>query len=254
MTNRFLSILFALTLTLNCFAQNSEQILPKFVAEGHYFGGEMSMAEMPNDKFAFSLIKDNEGHRAFLLLPMSDDAVIPESFSKYEIPKEKVKNLSQFEEAANLIIGMNKATKANGPELVEGNPLPGDFQLNDLDGNVWKKTNLAGKVVVVNVWYSGCGPCRKEMPILSTWKDENPDVLFLSANYQAPDIVKRVADKEGFNWTHLVNDNYFTKWVGNLGYPLTIIIGSDGNVKKAFHGTNETIRSEILEEIKKLKK
>ena len=248
-----ISILFiSLFLSLNCFAQSGdEQILPKVVIEGHYYDG-IPMAELPKD-FAISSIRDKAGNRALLLLPMKADAIVPQGLAKYEIQRQKVKNLDEFEESASLLTGMSKATmNTDGTQLVEGKPLPGNFSLKDLEGNPWTKQKLQGKVVVVNVWYSGCGPCRKEMPILSTWKDEHPDVLFLSANFQTPEVVQKVVEKHGFNWTHLVNDNYFTKWVGGAGYPLTIIIGTDGKVKKAVHGTSEEIRTQILSTINSL--
>ena len=35
-----------------------------------------------------------------------------------------------------------------------------------LQGNKLDLTTLRGKVVVLNVWWSGCGPCRAEMPML----------------------------------------------------------------------------------------
>jgi thiol-disulfide isomerase/thioredoxin len=35
-----------------------------------------------------------------------------------------------------------------------------------LDGQTVDLADLRGKPVVVNVWWSGCGPCRTEMPLL----------------------------------------------------------------------------------------
>jgi len=43
---------------------------------------------------------------------------------------------------------------------------PVDITGTTVQGEPLSLDALRGKVVVVNVWWSGCGPCRKEMPML----------------------------------------------------------------------------------------
>jgi cytochrome c biogenesis protein CcmG/thiol:disulfide interchange protein DsbE len=49
-------------------------------------------------------------------------------------------------------------------------PRPGDtapsFTLTLLDGTKVSLTDLKGKVVILNLWATWCGPCRQEMPAL----------------------------------------------------------------------------------------
>lgn len=46
-----------------------------------------------------------------------------------------------------------------------GDPI--ELAQDDLEGNELDLAELRGKPVVVNVWWSRCGPCRKEAPMLA---------------------------------------------------------------------------------------
>ncbi|MDN4163734.1 TlpA disulfide reductase family protein, partial [Nocardioides abyssi] len=52
-----------------------------------------------------------------------------------------------------------------------------------VDGDTYDLADQRGKVVVVNVWWSGCGPCIKEMPMLTEADAETgDDVAFVGIN------------------------------------------------------------------------
>ena len=82
--------------------------------------------------------------------------------------------------------------------------------------------------MVVNQWFTGCKPCRQEMPELSEWKDEMPDVMFFSSTYETPEVARQVLNKVRFNWIAIVNGTQFCEWVGDRVYPMTIIIDKEG--------------------------
>lgn len=233
---------------------NAGKVSPAYYLSGKYYSGDF--AEKARDYFGggISSIKDNEGNRVMLLLQDVKD--LDPRYRAMEIPREKVKNLEELDAQVNRMIGMIHATHVNlskGNELKVGRVLPGSFSLQDLQGKSWTPSDLIGKVTVINVWYSGCGPCIAEMPQLSEWKNAYPDVLFLSADFETPDVVKKVVDRVGFNWNHMVKDTYFTKWVGLEGYPLTIVLDKHGVVKYMTHGTNEAKRAEILKTFQALR-
>lgn len=133
-------------------------------------------------------------------------------------------------------------------------PKPGEsfppFCEEDMEGNTWTNDSIRGRVMVLNLWYSGSGPCRAEMPILSEWKDQLPNVMFFSATFHDAETAKRITDKHHFTWTHLVEAKDMMPWIGTEGFPLTIVVDKKGIVRYAVHGTNETTRAELLKIIK----
>ena len=90
------------------------------------------------------------------------------------------------------------------------------------------------------------------MAELSQWRGEWPSVIFLSANFESADKVREIVKAEGFNWTHIYNDTYFTQWVGSEGYPLTIVLDKSGIVRNITHGTNKEKRIAIHKMIEQL--
>ena len=118
---------------------------------------------------------------------------------------------------------------------------------------MWTHEDVKGKVMVLNLWFTGCGPCRKEMPELSTWKDEMPDVMFFSSTYETAEIAKRVLDKVHFNWIPLVNDTQFHKFIGNNGYPLTIVVDKSGKIAAFEYGTSPEQRASLKNKISELR-
>jgi thiol-disulfide isomerase/thioredoxin len=43
-----------------------------------------------------------------------------------------------------------------------------NLEFKDLAGNTHKIAELRGSIVVLNFWATWCGPCREELPLLST--------------------------------------------------------------------------------------
>jgi thiol-disulfide isomerase/thioredoxin len=86
--------------------------------------------------------------------------------------------------------------RATAPEPVgtapEGPPGPLAFELPGLDGSTVRARDFAGRVVLLDVWASWCGPCRLQSEILAPLAAEYGDeVSFLAVNLGEPEEVVR---------------------------------------------------------------
>jgi thiol-disulfide isomerase/thioredoxin len=59
------------------------------------------------------------------------------------------------------------------PEADRGDPV--DFAAHAVGGGTVHASMYRGRVLVVNLWYAGCVPCRTEAPVLSALATDNPD-------------------------------------------------------------------------------
>ncbi len=227
----------------------TDTVVPKFLINGYFF---REMPTLPDATPNMTRLKDKEGNS---LIAIGINVDLPKSVIRQAIPREQVRNADQFLNGVNMVRTMQELTQANvkadgtfySPKA--GEPFP-QFSEKDMDGRTWTNDSVRGHVMVLNLWYSGCGPCRAEMPELSSWKEQLPDVIFLSATYHDAETAKRITDKYNFTWMHLVEAKDMMAWIGTEGFPFTVVVDKQGIVRYAVHGTNEEKRAELLAKIK----
>jgi thiol-disulfide isomerase/thioredoxin len=138
------------------------------------------------------------------------------------------------------------AAPAGGP--VAAAPLPANLmttELKTLDGRAIKLSDYAGKVVVVNLWATWCGPCRIEIPhLIELANDYKGRVEFIGLTNEDPsDDAEKVN-----NFVREQKINYTVGWTTEefaLGLmqgqirnsiPQSFVITRDGRVFKRFIG------------------
>jgi len=108
----------------------------------------------------------------------------------------------------------------------------------DLDGHSLTSKTYAGKTLVVNIWGSWCGPCRKEAPALKVVSQAyaKKDVQFLGIDVRDDPSSARAFNRK-FGITYPSFDDYAN--VNGLGFstslpaqaiPTTWIIDTKGRV------------------------
>ena len=134
-----------------------------------------------------------------------------------------------------------------------GTRLP-PFRLIGIDGRAWTTADLEGKVAVLNVWATWCGPCIEELPLLQQLYDhlkDNTNVVVLALNADPnPGVVAPFVRARGFTFPVLHAGDYVNQVLPNISIPCNWIVES--NVIRSEHvGLSEPGRwlQEILAKV-----
>lgn len=162
---------------------------------------------------------------------------VEESIIAKAIPAERVKYAEKLLRDYNGL-KPQKVAAYGGIGVEVGEPMI-KFEYSDTNNEVWNNEKLKNKIYVINLWQSECGPCRREMPILSEWKNNFPDVVFLSASRHNKEEIRPIVEKHNFTWTHLQEATDLVALVRQEGFPLTIVVDRNGIVRFAKVGATE---------------
>lgn len=109
------------------------------------------------------------------------------------------------------------------------------FEVTTLKNEKLSNTNLRGKVVVLNFWFTRCAPCIEEMPFLNkvAAKHKNDEVVFLSIANEDAAQLKKFLETTKFDFKvvpdggRILMDTFklFSAW------PTTIIIDRQGKIR-----------------------
>jgi len=112
-----------------------------------------------------------------------------------------------------------------------------DFTLNDGEHSI-HLGSYRGKVVLLNLWFSNCGPCIQETPALVELHHERPDLAILAVSIdQDPGAYKRFLQRFHVDLTTVRDpEQKVAKMYGTDGWPETYIIDRNGIVRRKVVG------------------
>lgn len=172
---------------------------------------------------------------------------------------------------ANVAPVNNAAPPANGnataPPATAGGPLPSiplppalmDVAMKTVDGKPFKLSEYKGKVIIINMWASWCGPCRVETPELikmsQEFKSRGVEFIGLTTKGNDPDIepIKEFIAEQQVPYKTIWDDGSFA---GPLAQavraraviPQSYVLLRNGSIFKHFEGFNQTQTPRLMRE------
>jgi thiol-disulfide isomerase/thioredoxin len=130
-------------------------------------------------------------------------------------------------------------------------------ELHDLSGRAFRLKDFGGRVYVVNLWASWCGPCRMEIPgfnkIYEEYRARGVEFVGLTAEDPNEDservstFVGELGMRYRVGWIDrptvvtLANWNTTPTRPGSFAIPQTFVVGRDGHVVLRVRGYNPRV-------------
>jgi thiol-disulfide isomerase/thioredoxin len=156
----------------------------------------------------------------------------------------------------------NKADDSSFPALP---PALANAQYQLLDGTPFKISDKKGKVLLVNIWGTWCGPCRAEMPHLialqNKYGPQGFEVIGLNigdgaGSPEPVDMIRSFAEKMGLNYTIAISSNENTREFYRLTrqevVPQTIVVDRNGKLRGVLVGSGQRVYDSMYETVAKV--
>lgn len=170
----------------------------------------------------------------------------------------------------NQSAGDSTATESNQQG---GNPAPNksseyppisstvaNAEIKNLDGSTFKIADKKGKVLLLNLWATWCGPCRSEMPALVKMQDQYRangfEVIGLNADDESADVINKFAAELNLNYTLSWPDGSMRDSLLRIsrfeGIPQSFLIDRDGRLRSVFTGAGPSEIRKMADQVAKV--
>ena len=120
-------------------------------------------------------------------------------------------------------------------EITKGEPAP-EFAVVDVHGDTLRLADFRGRHVLLDFWFTTCGPCIKDTPelvdIYRAKQARGLEIIGISVD-RSREAVLRYVEKHGIEWPQVIeveNEIKLTKIYHISGFPSYVWIGPDGVV------------------------
>jgi thiol-disulfide isomerase/thioredoxin len=158
-----------------------------------------------------------------------------------DIYRDKRGGLNGFDE---YLLNATKGKKASGG-WKQAAP---SVKLVSLEGKRFDLSALAGKIVVLNLWFIECGPCRKEIPKLNELVHEfsAKPVVFLAPSFDSAETLRGFLKTTPFDYQVVPNAETIINGQFNAStFPTHIVIDQNGLIEATLVGAAERRPEEV---------
>jgi thiol-disulfide isomerase/thioredoxin len=127
--------------------------------------------------------------------------------------------------------------------------------LQGFSGNTKKFSDYQGKPLIINVWASWCGPCRKEMGSLDrlsrSYGGKQLNVIGISTDDDGNAAAEYLRKSKISFINYLDSKVFLENMLGANTIPLTLLVDAKGRVLEKAYGVYEWDSPEIVAELEK---
>lgn len=164
--------------------------------------------------------------------------------------------------AAGLLVAGTTIAAAQLPPknfILHEAPKPiASIAFEDDQGRPRSLTEFRGKIVLLNIWATWCGPCRREMPSLDRLQrllgGADFEVVALSIDRAGLDPVRKFYADVGIRnlASYIDRSGKATRELGTVGVPATLLIDRDGRELGRLVGPAEWDEPDIVQSLKRI--
>lgn len=136
-----------------------------------------------------------------------------------------------------------------------------DFEIELINGEMFRLSEQRGKVVLINIWASWCNPCVAEMPDIDRLSKVYADQLVVIGVNCGEDrqMVESFVAANGYSYLFAADPEYYISGMlyPSNGIPYTIVVDTNGVITQLHtgggYGMYEVLEGYVLQALRPIK-